>query len=112
MKQTCKKHIAIVLLVPILFLALPKAYIHSLLGHKHLGHHSTQLLLSENNETIDCPFDKYDHEAPYLNLSFSPILKKIEVFNLLVLHNNLIVVFKHHFNCQLLRGPPIAKLCI
>ena len=98
------------LLVVVMFVALPKSYIHSLLGHKHnVSHTSTSLItVSENEETQDCNFEKFDTPVYYtvfkFILNFLPINTSKEtafVFKQKQIPNSF-------YSISLLRGPPIA----
>jgi len=67
------------LLAVILFAAIPKVYIHSLLGHTHEAIENTANGLSFNNDknTKDCDFEKFDVSVYYtvfkFILSFLPL---------------------------------------
>lgn len=101
--------ISVFLLAVITFASVPKVYIHSLLGHNHTQHHSSKYLaVSENNETQDCAFEKFDTTVAYtINDFYSNFVATNAV---LPIYKNIYQVFyfKFQFNNSLLRGPPVA----
>lgn len=89
--------------------SVPKVYVHSLLGHNHhQTHNSKGLDFSENHETQDCSFEKFDAPVVYtvhnFNVSFSVFVK----YNATNIQFNNAVVLNSHFNNSYLRGPPVA----
>lgn len=98
------------LLAVVLFAALPKVYIHSLLGHTHsVVNTVTDIVsVSEQEGTQDCNFEKFDTPVYYtvfkFILNFLPIkeTKQTSFFY----HQKSI--HQHHYNTSLLRGPPVA----
>ena len=112
MKQSFKKHIAFLLLATVLFAALPKAYIHQMLGHQHHTHHSDKLTFSENNEPIDCVFEKQETQVDYINLQFYPDFFTVIQFALVIINAETEGVIKNHYNSSQLRGPPVDVLVI
>jgi hypothetical protein len=99
-----------VLLAVVLFASVPKVYIHSLLGHKHHVEtlNNDQVTVSENNETKDCNFEKFDTPVYYTVFKF--ILNFIQVKEVkqtsFIYHQNLLP--KLQYNTSPLRGPPTA----
>lgn len=93
----------------VLFAAVPKVYIHSLLGHDHTEVQSTsENCITEDVETKDCNFEKFDTPVYYtvfkFILNFLPLknTKQSSFFY----HQDTIPV--HNYNTSLLRGPPTA----
>ena len=110
MKSKIKILISSLLLVVVMFVALPKSYIHSLLGHKHNVNHTstTVITVSGNDETQDCNFKKFDTPVYYtvfkFILNFLPINTSKEtafIFNQKQIPNSF-------YSISFLRGPPIA----
>ena len=100
---------SVALLAVVLFASVPKVYIHSLLGHIHNTlHSSSDDTVSENGDTQDCNFEKYDTPVYYsvfkFILNFLPLKKAKETS----FYFNELSVPKFQYNTSLLRGPPIA----
>lgn len=109
MKPKFKIICSVVLLAVILFAAVPKVYIHSLLGHIHNTIHSSSgATVSENGDTQDCNFEKFDTPVYYsvfkFILNFLPLKEAKETS----FYFNELSVPKFQYNTTLLRGPPIA----
>ena len=111
LKQKIKIFISFSLLAVVLFAAVPKVYIHSILGHKH----SSEILgsdrdttVSEDNETRDCNFEKFDTPVYYtvfkFILNFLP-LKETKQTSFFYKQESLP---KLQNNSSLLRGPPMV----
>lgn len=111
MKQRLKIFISFTLLAVILFAAVPKVYVHSLLGHKHSSETSASnkdVTVSEDNETRDCNFEKFDTPVYYtvfkFILNFLP-LKETKQTSFFYKQESLP---KLQNNSSLLRGPPMV----
>ncbi len=109
MKQKTKILLSAALLAVVLFSALPKVYIHSLLGHVHgTAHSSTEVTVTENSDTQDCNFEKFDTPVYYsvfkFILNFLPLKEAKETS----FYYHELSVPKFQYNTALLRGPPIA----
>ncbi len=109
MKKTIKIFTSVFLLAIVIIASVPKIYVHSLLGHNHYQtHHSKGLDVSENHETQDCSFEKFDAPVFYtlhnFNISFSVFVKH----QTSVSQFSNIIVLNTHYNSPLLRGPPMA----
>ena len=110
MKPKFKILFSSLLLAVVLFAAVPKVYIHSLLGHTHniINSISGDVNVNEQEGTQDCNFEKYDTPVYYtvfkFILNFVPLKPaKQTSFNY---HQDIIE--KTQFNTSLLRGPPVA----
>jgi hypothetical protein len=89
------------------FAAIPKVYIHNLLGHHHnLVQITSDDSLQESDNTQDCHFEKFDTQVSYTEFKF--------ILNFLLLKEPQQMVFfyksksitkLHHFISPL-RGPP------
>ncbi len=109
MNKTIKIFSSVFLLAIVIIASVPKIYVHSLLGHNHHQTHSSKGLdFSENHETQDCSFEKFDTPVTYtihnFNISFLVFVKhqtRISQFN-----NT--TVLATHYNNSFLRGPPVA----
>ncbi|MES2513894.1 MAG: hypothetical protein V4580_07100 [Bacteroidota bacterium] len=98
------------LLAVVLFAAIPKIYIHSLLGHTHSIIHSVSgaATVSEEVGSQDCNFEKFDTPVYYTVFKF--------ILNFLPLKEARQTSFfyhpksvpQYHYNTSLLRGPPVA----
>jgi hypothetical protein len=100
---------SVALLAVVLFASVPKVYVHALLGHVHNTLHSTSNdAFSENSDTQDCNFEKYDTPVYYsvfkFILNFLPLKEAKETS----FYFNELSVPKFQYNTALLRGPPIA----
>lgn len=109
LKQKIKILFSVALLAVVLFSAVPKVYIHSLLGHIHnTVHSSSEVTVTENGDTQDCNFEKFDTPVYYsvfkFILNFLPLKEAKETS----FYYNELSVPKFHYNTSLLRGPPIA----
>ena len=110
LKAKFKIFLSVTLLAVVLFAAVPKVYIHALLGHTHsiIDSISEGTSISEQEGTQDCNFEKYDTPVYYtvfkFILNFVPLKPaKQTSFNY---HQDIIE--KTQFNTSLLRGPPVA----
>ncbi len=98
------------LLAVVLFAAVPKVYIHSLLGHTHslINSVTDAITVSEQEGSQDCNFEKFDTPVYYtvfkFILNFLPIKesKQTSFFYYQKTIPNL------QYNTSPLRGPPIA----
>jgi len=110
LKSKFKIFLSVTLLAVVLFAAVPKVYIHSLLGHTHsiLNNVSDSLSFTEQEGTQDCNFEKYDAPVYYtvfkFILNFLPLKQAKQTS--FYYHQHLIE--KSQYNTALLRGPPIA----
>jgi hypothetical protein len=110
LKTKLKIFFSSLLLAVVLFAAVPKVYIHSLLGHTHHVMHSVSdvITVSGDEGTQDCNFENFDTPVYYtvfkFILNFLPIkeTKQTSFFY----HHTFIP--QHHYNTSFLRGPPIA----
>lgn len=109
-KAKFKIVIASLLLFVVVFSAIPKSYIHSLLGHTHnISQPKTDVAtVSENQETQDCNFEKFDTPVYYtvfkFILNFLPITTSKETsFNFVQQE-----VPNTFYSISFLRGPPLA----
>lgn len=113
MSKGIKITLSFFLLAVILFAAVPKVYVHSTLGH----HHNTQkkslendsfFHFSEDDETQDCNFEKFDTPVYYTVFKF--ILNIIPIRDVkqtsFVDYDSFIPTPINFVNP--LRGPPIA----
>ena len=90
------------------FVAVPKVYIHSLLGHIHNTiHSSTDITVTENSDTQDCNFEKFDTPVYYsvfkFILNFIPLKEAKETS-----FYHEVSVPKFQDNTSLLIGSPLA----
>lgn len=110
MKTKFKILLSFSLLAVVLFAAIPKVYIHSLLGHSHSMMHSVTdgVNVNEEDGTQDCNFEKFDTPVYYTVFKF--------ILNFLPLKESKQTSFFYYqksvpqfqYNTSLLRGPPIA----
>lgn len=110
MKANYKILFSSFLLAVVLFAAVPKVYIHSLLGHTHEAIEKTTSGLSFHNDqnTKDCDFEKFDTPVYYtvfkFILTFLPFKEPRE-------HSFLYRQADTSSNTYItppLRGPPVA----
>ena len=79
MKTKFKIFFSFTLLAVVLFAAVPKVYIHALLGHTHtvINTVSDGISVDEKEGTQDCNFEKFDTPVYYtvfkFILNFSPL---------------------------------------
>ncbi|MBC7695296.1 MAG: hypothetical protein H7141_07630 [Burkholderiales bacterium] len=109
MKIKFKILFSVTLLAVVLFAAVPKVYIHALLGHDHATVQSTSdLSVIQSNGTQDCNFEKFDTPVYYtvfkFILNFLP-LKDPKQTSYFYYKNSIL---QPQYNTSLLRGPPIA----
>lgn len=110
LKAKLKIFFSVTLLAVVLFAAVPKVYIHSLLGHTHdaLNSLSSGLSFNEDQNTKDCNFEKFDTPVYYtvfkFILNFLPI-KEPKQSSFLYEQQHLKQL---QYNNSLLRGPPMA----
>lgn len=110
LKTKFKIFFSFTLLAVVLFAAIPKVYIHSLLGHTHNVMHSISnaITVSEQEGTQDCNFEKFDAPVYYtvfkFILNFLPLkeTKQTSFF-----YKQESVQRTQHYISHL-RGPPIA----
>ncbi len=110
LKPKVKILISSFLLAVVMFVAVPKSYIHSLLGHKHNVNHTltSEITVSENDETQDCNIQKFDTPVYYTVFKF--------ILNFLPINTSKETAFyfpqkqipNNFYSISLLRGPPIA----
>lgn len=107
MKTKFKIFLSFTLLVVVLFAAVPKIYIHNLLGHEHGVIQSTSdVTVDELKDNQDCNFEKFDTPVYFtvfkFILNFLPLkeAKQTSFF-----YKQESIQKKHYFNSQL-RGPP------
>lgn len=109
MKSKFKIFLSVTLLAVVLFAAVPKVYIHNLLGHYHGVIKSTSdVEINELEGTQDCNFEKFDTPVYYTVFKF--------ILNFLPLKESKQTSFfykqesieRHHHYISPLRGPPIA----
>ena len=110
MKAKFKILFSFTLLAVVLFAAVPKVYIHSLLGHTHtiINGVSEGFSFEEQEGTQDCNFEKFDAPVYYTVFKF--------ILNFLPLKETKQTSFFYYqksipnlqYNTSLLRGPPIA----
>ena len=110
MKPKFKILFSSLLLAVVLFAAVPKVYIHSLLGHTHtfMNTISGDVNVNEQEGTQDCNFEKFDTPVNYTVFKF--------ILNFLPLKESKQTSFFYHqesipkfqYNTSLLRGPPMA----
>lgn len=94
----------------ILFAAVPKVYIHALLGHTHDAVEVTEgdFSINDNRNTKDCHFEKFDTPVYYtvfkfiLNFLPSREPRKTSFFY------QQKTVPERHYGHSPLRGPPVA----
>ena len=110
MKAKLKIFFSAVLLAVVIFSAVPKTYIHSLLGHTHkvIKHTSEGFSLDALEGTQDCNFDKFDTPVYYtvfkFILNFLP-LKEPKQSSFFYKQD---CIQRHHYFISPLRGPPVA----
>ncbi len=110
LKSKFKIFLSVTLLAVVLFAAVPKVYIHALLGHTHsiINSISEGTSINEQEGTQDCNFEKYDAPVYYtvfkFILNFLPLKQAKQTS--FYYHQHLIE--KSQYNTALLRGPPIA----
>lgn len=109
LKTKLKIFFSLALLAVFLFAALPKVYIHALLGHIHHSKpNTTEVSVTENNDTQDCSFEKFDTPVYYsvfkFILNFLPLKDSKETS--FIYHE--LSVPKFQYNTSLLRGPPLT----
>ncbi|MBL7936061.1 MAG: hypothetical protein JNM51_09680 [Bacteroidia bacterium] len=109
MKTKFKIFFSFALLAVVLFAAVPKVYIHSLLGHNHGVIHSTSDdTINELEDSQDCNFEKFDTPVYYTVFKF--------ILNFLPLKHTKQTSFvykqeliqRHNYFISPLRGPPTA----
>lgn len=110
LKAKYKILFSVFLLAVILFAAVPKVYIHSLLGHTHesIGNSGHGLFFNNDQNTKDCDFEKFDTPVYYtvfkFILNFLPLKEQREhAFFYRQQDTSLI-----HYATPPLRGPPTA----
>lgn len=98
------------LLVVVMFVALPKSYIHSLLGHKHNVSHETiaGIIVSGNNETEDCNIEKFDTPVYYSVFKFILNFLPINTTKETVFQFNQKQILNSFYSISLFRSLPIA----
>ncbi|MBA4240336.1 MAG: hypothetical protein C0448_06405 [Sphingobacteriaceae bacterium] len=109
MKTKFKIFFSLTLLAVVLFAAVPKVYIHSLLGHNHgFVQPTSETTVDELGDNQDCNFEKFDTPVYYSVFKF--------ILNFLPLKQTKESAFfyKQEFIERLqylsspLRGPPVA----
>lgn len=110
LKTKSKILFSFTLLAVVLFAAIPKVYIHTLLGHTHtiINNIPNDVSISEQEEAQDCNFDKFDTPVYYtvfkFILNFLP-LKEPKQTSFFYYQQS---IQKFQYNISPLRGPPIA----
>ncbi len=110
LKSKFKIFFAFTLLAVVLFAAVPKVYVHSLLGHTHsIIHQDTpETSVNEQEGTQDCNYEKFDTPVYYtvfkFILNFIPF-KQTKETSFIYFQK---VIPNLQFNTSPLRGPPIA----
>ena len=107
MKSKLNIFICFILLVVVSFTAIPKVYIHNLLGHHHGPVHlSSDDSFNEADNTQDCEFEKFDTQVCYTDFKFiiSFLLLK-EPQQMDFFYKSKSITKLHHFISPL-RGPP------
>lgn len=109
MKAKVKIFFSLTLLAVVLFAAVPKVYIHSLLGHDHkIIQTTSEVTVDELGDNQDCNFEKFDTPVYFTVFKF--------ILNFLPLNESKQTSFfykqktiqkQHHFISPL-RGPPMA----
>lgn len=109
MKAKIKIFFSLTLLAVVLFAAVPKVYIHSLLGHEHGFIQTTsETTIDELGDNQDCNFEKFDTPVYFtvfkFILNFLPLkeAKQTSFF-----YKQESIQKQHHFISPL-RGPPMA----
>ncbi len=108
MKSRFKIFFSVTLLAVVLFAAVPKIYIHSLLGHVHnaIPFSQDESTVTEQTGTQDCNFDKFDTPVYYtvfkFILNFLPIKETKQSY---FFYKQDSIQKDHHFISPL-RGPP------
>lgn len=97
------------MLAVVVFAAVPKVYVHSLLGHTHeQSVVKDGISFTEDKNTQDCNFEKFDTPVYYtvfkFILNFLP-LKEAKPTSFIEKPTR---VQQPHFNTSPLRGPPRA----
>ncbi len=110
LKAKFKIFLSFTLLAVILFAAVPKVYIHNLLGHTHdaVNSLSSGFSFNDDQNTKDCNFEKFDTPVYYTVFKF--------ILNFLPLKERKQTSFYYKeehlkqlpYNTSLLRGPPMA----
>jgi len=109
LNKTLKIVVSVFLLAVIIFAAVPKVYIHDLMGHTHKAvEQSDALMFRKDNDTRDCNFEKFDTPVYYTVFKF--------IINILPVQSpretsfrytpDSIIRLPHEHVC--LRGPPAA----
>jgi hypothetical protein len=94
----------------VLFAAVPKVYVHSLLGHTHKATKTilNVFTINEQEGTQDCNFEKFDTPVYYtvfkFILNFSP-LKQSKTTSFFYPQKG---ISNLQYNISPLRGPPMA----
>lgn len=107
MKAKFKIFLSFTLLAVVLFAAVPKVYIHSLLGHKHEVIQTTSdVAVDALGDNQDCNFEKFDTPVYFtvfkFILNFLP-LKETKQTSFFYKQES---IQKHYYFISLLRGPP------
>ena len=110
MKAKLKIVVSVALLAVVIFAAVPKTYIHALLGHTHKAIHYTTDGFSVNQQegTRDCNFEKFDTPVYYtvfkFILNFLPLKEAKETS----FYYKQEFIQRHYYFVSPLRGPPVA----
>ncbi len=110
MKTRFKIFFSSLLLAVVLFAAIPKIYVHSLLGHTHSVIHSVSevISVSEEDGSKDCNFEKFDTPVYYTVFKFILNFLPIKETRQSTFYYHQKSIPQQHYNTSLLRGPPIA----
>ena len=110
LKTKFKIFFSSLLLAVVLFAAVPKIYIHSLLGHTHSVIHSVSdvITVSEEEGTQDCNFEKFDTPVYYTVFKFILNFLPIKEAKQTSFYYHQKTIPQHQYNTSPLRGPPVA----
>lgn len=107
MKSKFNIFFSFILLAVVIFAAVPKVYVHHLLGHHHeLVHLSLNDELTQSDNTQNCNFEKFDTTVLYTEFKFILALLELkEPVQRIFFYQNKFIPKLHYFTSPL-RGPP------
>ena len=110
LKAKFKIFFSVTLLAVVLFAAVPKVYIHALLGHTHsiINSITDSINVNEQEGTQDCNFEKYDTPVYYTVFKFILNFVPLQPTKQTSFNYHQEILEKAQYNTALLRGPPIA----
>ena len=110
MKSKFKIFFSVILLAVVLFAAVPKIYIHSLLGHIHhtLNFSDDETSVSEKETNQDCNFEKFDTSVYYTIFKFVLNVIPVRDVKQTSFFYKQKLIQKQAYYISPLRGPPIA----